>query len=247
MAVSQNGWPVDPPRRSMVVPGTDVRVTVAEGPAGYVLMWVLAQFHQRVESVELDGTRGELDDWGYASRPIRGSTVISNHASATAVDANATRHPLGVRGTFTSSQVTMIHRILSEVDNVVRWGGDYAGRVDEMHFEINANYQRVLAVAGRLAEEDDQMSQRDVDNLNGFVWAGGPSTSTGNPAIAPDSVMGRLQNVEGFLFRGGDSTRDDDNYGVSPDSIMGRLKAAEVALDDIRATLAEILNAVRPS
>lgn len=245
MAVSQNGWSVDPPRRSRMVPSTDVRVTVADGPAGDVLLWVLEQFHTRVESLELDGTRGELDDWGYASRPIRGSTVISNHASATAVDANATRHPLGVAGTFTGDQVTMIHRILSEVDHVVRWGGDYAGRVDEMHFEINANYATVAQVAARLAQEAD-MSQTDVNNLKGFIWEGGPSTSTGNPAIASNSIMGRLQNLEGFVYRGGPSTRDEDSVGVSPDSIMGRLKATEVALDEMRAMLAEILNAVRP-
>ncbi|WP_414936610.1 M15 family metallopeptidase [Amycolatopsis sp. cmx-11-51] len=151
MAVSQNGWPVDPARRARTIPGSSVRLTVADGPAGDVLMYVANQFDKRVEDIDLKSSRGELDDWGYANRPIRGGTSTSNHASATAVDFNATRHPLGARNTFTPAQRAEIHRILAEVDNVVRWGGDYTGRADEMHFEINATHARVAAVAARLS------------------------------------------------------------------------------------------------
>jgi hypothetical protein len=136
------------------VPGTqDVRITVADGAAGDVLMYVASQFDARVEDLDLDSSRGELDDWGYAARPIRGGTTTSNHASATAEDFNATRHPLDARGTFTRQQVNNIHTILAEVDNVVRWGGDYSGRADEMHFEINAGPAAVQRVADRLRNE----------------------------------------------------------------------------------------------
>jgi len=152
MANSQNGWPVNPPRRSRLVPGTEgVRLTVADGPAGDVLMYVVSQVDRRVENVDMNSSRGEMDDWGYAARPIRGGTQTSNHASATAVDTNATRHPLGVRGTFSPVQVREIHRILDEVEDVVRWGGDYSGRADEMHFEIVGSLDRVAAVAKKLA------------------------------------------------------------------------------------------------
>lgn len=153
MAVSQNGWPVDPPRTRRLVPGTeDVRITVADGAAGDVLMYVASQFDARVEDLDLDSSRGELDDWGYAARPIRGGTTTSNHASATAEDFNATRHALGERGTFTRQQVNNINAILSEVDHVVRWGGNYTGRADEMHFEINATPAAVQRVADKLKE-----------------------------------------------------------------------------------------------
>lgn len=149
--VSENGWPVDPPRGARIIPGTNVRVTVADGPAGDVLMHVLGQVSSRVENASRDSDRGERDDWGYVNRGVRGNnTVISNHASATAVDINATRHPLGARGTFTPAQVTEIHRILAETGNVVRWGGDYTRRADEMHFEINASPEEVARVAERL-------------------------------------------------------------------------------------------------
>jgi len=147
---SQNGWPVDPPRSARTIPGTNVRVTVADGPAGDVLMDVLGKVSARVENAALNSTKGEADDWGYANRSVRGSTAVSNHASATAVDINATRHGLGAKGTFSPAQVDEIHRILGEVDNVVRWGGDYTGRKDEMHFEINASPEEVARVAERI-------------------------------------------------------------------------------------------------
>ncbi|HEV7651324.1 MAG TPA: M15 family metallopeptidase [Actinophytocola sp.] len=179
MAFSQNGWPVNPPRRLRLVAGTrDVRVTVADGPPGDVLMHVLAQVHARVESLELDGARGELDDWGWANRPIRGGTATSNHASGTAVDGNATRHPLGVKNTFNPKQVAEIHRILAEVDHVVRWGGDYTGRVDEMHFEIVDDPDDVARVAARLSIEEDEMSakaERQIDELHRLYRKGNPS------------------------------------------------------------------------
>lgn len=150
--VSQNGWPVNPPRSAHTIPGTNVRVTVADGDAGDVLMHVLGQVNSRVEGVELNGPAGEHDDWGYADRNVRGAHSISNHASATAVDMNATRHVLGAQGTFTPAQTTEIHNILGEVDNVVRWGGDYTGRRDEMHFEIVGSQEEVARVAERLRQ-----------------------------------------------------------------------------------------------
>jgi uncharacterized protein YukE len=148
--VSQNGWAVNPPRGMRTIPGTNTRVNVADGPAGDVLMHVLGQVHSRVEDIDMRSDAGEADDWGYANREVRGGGAISNHASATAVDINATRHALGAQNTFTPAQTTEIHRILGEVDNVVRWGGDYTGRRDEMHFEINGTVDQVNAVAERL-------------------------------------------------------------------------------------------------
>ena len=147
---SQNGWPVNPPLVTRTVPGTDVRLRVAQGPAGEVLIHVASQVSSRVENISMNSEAGERDDWGYAHRNVRGSEAVSNHASGTAIDLNATRHPLAVRDTFTPEQSAEIRRILAEVDNVVRWGGDYRGRADEMHFEIVGSQEEVAAVAARL-------------------------------------------------------------------------------------------------
>jgi hypothetical protein len=79
---------------------------------------------------------GQLDDWGYALRRISGSNSWSNHASGTALDLNALKHPQGRRGTFTPRQERLIRRWLFDHDSCVRWGGDYRTRADEMHFEV---------------------------------------------------------------------------------------------------------------
>jgi D-alanyl-D-alanine carboxypeptidase-like protein len=164
---SQNGWPVNPPRSSQTIPGSGVRITVANNDAGFVLLWVLGQVDARVEDVDWRSTRGELDDWGWADRPVRDDpSQVSNHASATAGDINATRHPLGVRNTFSAAQRAEIRRILAEAGHVVRWGGDYTGRVDEMHFEINAGSAAVAAVAARLrAKHPPVPEEDDVQNI----------------------------------------------------------------------------------
>jgi hypothetical protein len=208
------------------VPGTpDVRVTVADGPAGDVLIHVLAEVHKRVEPLTLDGTRGELDDWGYASRPIRGGTAISNHASGTAVDVNATRHPLGAVHTFTSRQVAVIHDILAAVDNVVRWGGDYTGRRDEMHFEINDNHQRVAAVAARLAEEDDMTPRELLD-----AKFGGDALTALEPwAKKPGTIGHFLRNLG----------QDTDAVRTYTDTVEASLKTVNAKLDQVLAAMKE--------
>lgn len=145
MAVSQNGWPA-------IASGTDPRLSltpwvtgrILAGSVCTVLSHVARRFHAEVESITV------ASSWGWAYRPIAGSADISNHASGTAIDLNAPRHPLGASGTFTAAQVAAIRAILREVSPAVRWGGDYSGRKDEMHFEINTTRANVDRVAARL-------------------------------------------------------------------------------------------------
>jgi hypothetical protein len=137
------------PPPSVAVPGTDVRLTIRPGDVSVVLLEVARRFHEEVEPI----TGGVRDDWGWAYRPIRGKTTgFSNHASATAIDLNATQHPRGVEGTFTAAAEAGRARILADLvdestgEPVVRWGEDYTTTVDGMHFEINAD---AAAVAPR--------------------------------------------------------------------------------------------------
>ena len=141
MAVSQNGWKAND--RSLIA-SYDIgggKVAVRKGDVATVLVYVARRFDSEVEKLVWPG------NWGYAERPIRGSRTTSNHASGTAIDLNAPRHPLGKQGTFSKSQVRKIKKILSDCGGVVRWGGNYSGRKDEMHFEINAGSARVREVA----------------------------------------------------------------------------------------------------
>lgn len=150
MAVSQNGWQAgtkdDAAVEAVTLPGTGVSFPggLRRGDVATVLLWLAAQFHARVEPLTLGWC------WGYNFRPIRGASKLSNHSSGTAVDFNAPRHPLSKRGTFTPAQVATIRQLLAELDGVVRWGGDYDGRADEMHFEVVGAPIAVARVAARL-------------------------------------------------------------------------------------------------
>ena len=137
VAHSPNGWPVSPDPAAIgvakqTVPGTGVRLAVVGGPGGVVLLEVARRFAAEVERLNAGAC------WGYAFRVNANNPgVWSNHASGTAVDLNATLHPNGAVGTFTSGQTSRIHALVADMDLVVRWGGDYSHTVDPMHFELN--------------------------------------------------------------------------------------------------------------
>lgn len=141
-AISQNGWPAleqaGKPLRSYAIPGVKEHIALRDGCAGFMLIMLATWFNTDVEKI--DGK--VLDDWGWNFRPIAGSNDISNHASGTAMDLNATKHPQGKRGTFTAKQHKEIEAHLKHLNGdhgVIRWGGNYTKTVDEMHWEINAN------------------------------------------------------------------------------------------------------------
>jgi hypothetical protein len=161
--LSQNGWRVlqAGETHQWLIPDTGRWVRLHPGPAGFVLAHLALWFSEKVERLGVDA----WDDWGYAYRPIRGqSSGFSNHASGTALDLNATKHPLGVRGTFTLEQQSRIRGRLERVyRDAIRWGGDYQNRADEMHFEIVVGEPAVLALANRLHNSPRGRRVRDAN------------------------------------------------------------------------------------
>jgi hypothetical protein len=144
---SANGWSAND--RSVIasysLPGG--RVALRKGDVSVVLLWCASRWHERMEPLVWPGV------WGYAERLIRGSsTTISNHASGTAIDINAPQHPLGVPAvkTFSTLEIRAIHAILDYCEGVVRWGGDYDGRPDSMHLEINSDAAGVRRIADKI-------------------------------------------------------------------------------------------------
>ena len=129
--------------KSYAIADSGVRLRCAEKVAP-LLVAVASQFHEHIEGID-DGN----DDWGYCYREIRGSqTVLSNHSSGTAIDLNATKHPLGSAGTFSTVQVALIQALCKKYG--MRWGGNYKGRKDEMHFEISLDEAKVAALIEKL-------------------------------------------------------------------------------------------------
>lgn len=157
MATSANGWPVIASADSAdlhdwIIPAGNGRATLKmrAGRPGFVLAWVALR-----EAETIVALKGKIpDDWGYAYRPIRGeSTGFSNHASGTAMDLNASAHPLSKVGTWTTKQAAAIRRLLALniLHGTVDWGGNYHGRKDEMHFELAHGPGSVQHVAKELA------------------------------------------------------------------------------------------------
>jgi hypothetical protein len=164
--LSQNGWQANDRAliTSIKVPGGTL--AVREGDVATVFAWLARRFNDDVERLAWPGC------WGYAERLIRGSaTAVSNHASGTAVDFNAPKHLLGRVNTFSVVQQRAIRRILTDAHGVIRWGGDYSGRKDEMHFEINAPAAAVAALARSIQEDDMPLTDDDVDKIAHRVWA----------------------------------------------------------------------------
>jgi hypothetical protein len=155
MATSQNGWLALEPDSDFlytwVIPATNGRLELRlrRGCVGFLLVHFLLWFSETIE----DLTGGVRDDWGYSYRDVRGQmNDLSNHASGTAADANATRHPMGLRGTFKAAwRYAKIRARLALYLGCIRWGGDYKLRADEMHFEINRGFAVCRRLARRLA------------------------------------------------------------------------------------------------
>lgn len=145
MLKSYNGWPVIPKGnddRLAIIPKVVGRVL--KGDVEFLFIDLVKQFDKYVEDVDL----GE-DDWGYANKLVYDSDKISCHASGTAIDLNATRHPIGRRGTFSAPQLKNLEKILKRYSGVIVWGGVW-DRADDMHFEISGSPEKVKNAVAKL-------------------------------------------------------------------------------------------------
>jgi len=148
MQTSYNGWPASKDQaeigvKPFKVEGTSLKIRCAEKVAP-LLIHFAKEFNELIEPLE----GGALDDWGYCYRDVRGVPgKLSNHSSGTAIDLNASKHPLGKVGTFDAAKVPMIKALAKKYG--LTWGGDWA-RKDEMHFEINLDAAKTAALITKL-------------------------------------------------------------------------------------------------
>ena len=148
MEISYNGWPASKDQaeigiKSYKVEGTSLKLRCAEKVEPLLLNFA-KEFNELIEPLE----GGALDDWGYCYRDVRGVPgKLSNHSSGTAIDLNATKHPLGKVGTFDAAKVPMIRALAKKYG--LTWGGDWT-RKDEMHFEIALSPEKVRALIIKL-------------------------------------------------------------------------------------------------
>lgn len=143
MFTSYNGWPASKvPSELGITPLVVAGESFAPGVRGgdvhtvFTLFW--NDYHQTVEPLIYPGWHA-ADEWGYNYRVNRNANNLSCHASGTATDGNATKHPNGVAAskTFQQWQIDRI-RHLCKVNfrGLLRWGGDFTGTPDAMHIEV---------------------------------------------------------------------------------------------------------------
>lgn len=241
MEKSYNGWTASKLPALLggldnrVVPGTNgVRLIpgLRSGDVATVLFYVAAQLHDRVESGDMYSAG---DEWGYSYRLNRNANNLSCHSSGTAFDWNATRHPNGKRGTFSKAQVAEIRRILSEVGGVVRWGGDFTGTPDEMHFEIVASPATVAMVADRLTRGGAAVSP--MGSLppvptpaapEGFLMAlnDAQQAEVYNKTVAVSSTLEKLNDYLRFMGEGDLVLRNTYNAAAQTLAIVGDVRQA---------------------
>ena len=79
---------------------------------------------------------GELDDWSYENRAVRGESSKSNHAFGLAIDVNALTNVLGTAGDM---PIEVVRQWEIEGGD---WGGDWS-RPDPMHFETHLTGEEI--------------------------------------------------------------------------------------------------------
>lgn len=149
MLTSYNGYPAsqDPAEiniKSYPVKGTDRKLKCASS-VGPLLAAFASEFHTLIEPID----EGTYDDWGYAFRMVRGTTDrLSCHSSGTAIDLNATKHPLNKVNTFPLEKIPMIRALAKKYG--LKWGGDFKNRPDDMHFEVEVSAAKAKELIAKL-------------------------------------------------------------------------------------------------
>ena len=253
MPTSQNGYSANDRTKihSVSVPGGSLAVRI--GPTGDLLQWVAHNFHTFIEPLVWPGC------WGYAERTIIGDpTQLSNHASGTAIDLNAPAHPLGTNpsSNYTREQIADIHTILAACDGCVRWGGDYTGRKDGMHFEIVSTVGHCASVLTQLTPIHDTTGDNDVqltDLVKLTSWEGTPPHN--GDVLTVNDIFARLEarttNLENALLAPVPSLVDNNVLQNTPDALRhvdlnvvalnGRMNNLDSKLDWITNTLQKML------
>jgi len=164
--------------------------------------------------------------WGYSCRCISGSNNPSNHSWGLAVDINAPSNP------YTSPLVTDMPGWMPDLWNAYgfRWGGDYSGSKDAMHYEFMES----------VSAASSYTTQARSDGLGGGTGSPGPEPEP-EPIPIPepeDDMPRRLMTVYDNVSPIGMAL--DGPTGVvgllNPDE-MARVEAVIGASDNIANTL----------
>lgn len=113
-------------------PGSNLTTIAASSGKKFKVHSAAAEsFQGFIKDLEASGYKiRDFDSHSYAHRAIRGGSKLSQHAYGNAIDINATSNALGSTKTDMPPNVSEMAAKWG-----LKWGGDFKGRKDPMHFE----------------------------------------------------------------------------------------------------------------
>ena len=128
--------------------GQLTRVTGVSGLPLYVRSEISPLFQELVKRITRadrlkPGAAPRASAGGYNYRKIAGTNSWSNHAWANAADFNPATNPYKAGPLVTDFVPNKVRA--DAADLCMRWGGDYSGKKDAMHFEVNTARDMALA------------------------------------------------------------------------------------------------------
>ncbi|MFJ9825525.1 hypothetical protein ACIRSU_14310 [Streptomyces sp. NPDC101160] len=144
-ATSSNGWSVLDHAGSHAIEGSGEHVSLADGDAATVLLHVARRFHYEIDTLR----PGDVHGWT-ADRTVT-EPYESNYLSGSALAIRPTWYPVGAKGNLYPNELVVVRDILTELDGVVAWGGDFT-TPKESHFEIavRPGHPRLKGVARKI-------------------------------------------------------------------------------------------------
>ena len=161
MATSYNGWPASPDASAIGVTnafnvhGADFPGGMKTGAISVVFGYLVDALHTRVEPMDTDPSNGSpgYGAWGYSYRDnVNNPGSLSCHASGSAIDYNAPRHPNGTStgpsggGGWSGDQYVEVCEILDEICGALDW----LTSNDPMHFEADVDPATMDQIASQL-------------------------------------------------------------------------------------------------
>lgn len=175
---------VVPPFR-MTYEGKSIKAIRFHKKAAPALLAALTEIweHYGKDQAKLDALGVSRYDGAYNPRLIRGSaTRWSNHGFAAAIDINAKDNGFNTgHGTMPKPVVDAFKR------QGARWGGDYHGRTDPMHFEFVDGGQAVLPALPPATAPQPAAQTAAIPPAGAPPQAPPPAPATSTPAGAPDA------------------------------------------------------------
>jgi hypothetical protein len=156
--------------------------------------------------------------WGFANRAIRGTSIPSNHSWGLAIDLDAPSNPM-------TSNPKAAHTIGSYASGVAakygfRWGGDYIGRKDYMHFEFMGTPASAAALV-RGAGPAAQPAHGRPDLPGGGLRRG----SSGEPVRWLQRRLNEIAGPHGHGVLGGKPLVTDGLFGELTEKVVKAFQA----------------------